>query len=146
MRKEAHFTMATPAPGFSARVMQRIAEYEHRRAQWRALIGSALLVAFAGFVLVLIGLWLSAWAAVLVTNPQLIVGLIEGLTALFFWMGTLSDALGAVVAVVEDHLDPLQFILFAAGVFALTLLWTRAFAGSFQLALTNTNHVGGSRK
>jgi hypothetical protein len=146
MRKEAHFSMATPTQGFSTRVMYRIAKHEHRRAQWRALIGSGLLVAFAGAVLVLIGLWLSSWTAVLMTNPQLLIGLIEGLVTISFWTSTLVEALAVIVAAVADNLDPLQITLFAATVFALTLLWTRVLTGSFQTTLTNTNPVGGLRK
>ena len=146
MRKEAHFTMAMPAPGFAARVRQRIAAHERQQAQRRALIGSALLVAFASTILAFIVLWLSAWAVVLVTNPQLIVGLIDAFGTLSYWASALIEAIGAVVAVIEDTLDPQQMTIYAAGVLALTLLWTRAFTGSFQHSLTNTNPVGGLQK
>lgn len=44
MQDQQRFVMAVPAPGFTNRVMTRLAERERARTQRRALLGSALLV------------------------------------------------------------------------------------------------------
>ena len=145
MQDNSHFAMVSPAPGFAARVMTRLAEHERARARRRALIGSALLVGAAIAMLMFVAIQLVVALWVLITNPQVIVSSLNAFAALTFWASKVFEAFWIVAMVIAENLDAVPMTLCAAVVFALTMLWARVVTGSFQLSLT-TNHVGGLRK
>lgn len=140
MQDETRFPMVAPAPGFTTRVMARIVERERARTHRRAMIGSALLVGTAVAVLALAAWQLVTAAWALIKNPQMLIALWHAFGTLTFWFGALIHALWIAVKVVAAMLDPLQMLIGALTIFALTLLWTRVVAGSFQWS---SNYVGG---
>ena len=142
MRYETRFTMVAPSAGFTSRVMTRISEKERAKAKRRALIGSAVLIAFALSVLALILWWLASWVAVLVSMPQLIVSLINAFATVAFWAGIALNGLSVAVSVVAENIGLPQMLSLAAVVCALTVLWLRIVSGS---TLTFQTIIGGSR-
>jgi hypothetical protein len=134
--------MVSPAPGFAVRVMARLAERERARARRRALIGSALLAGAASAMLAFAAIQLVSAIWILVTNPQVIVTLLNAFELLAFWVDKLLGALWIAANVIAENLDPMQMTLYAAAVFVLTMLWVRVVTGSFQSSFS-TNHVGG---
>jgi hypothetical protein len=144
MQNQDRFTMVSPAPGFTARVMTRLAERDCARARRRALIGSALLVGAASAMLAFAAIRIGSDLWILVTSPQMIVTLLGAFGAVSFWMGKALETFWIVASVIVENLDPLPMVLCAATVFALTMLWVRVVAGSFQVSLSS-NHVGGLR-
>ncbi|MBM3131039.1 MAG: hypothetical protein FJ009_20730 [Chloroflexi bacterium] len=143
MRDETRFVMIAPAPGFTNRVMTRLAERERARTQRRAMIGSALLVGAAIAMLALAAWQLAAVAWALIKNPQTLIVLWNAFEMLAFWFGALVNAIWVAVNVIAAMLDPLGMMTCALAVFALTMLWGRAVTGSFQLS---SNYVGGFGK
>jgi hypothetical protein len=142
MQNHSHFAMVSPAPGFTVRVMARLAERERARARRRALIGSALLVGAASAMLAFAAIQLVSAIWILVTNPQVIVTLLNAFELLAFWVDKPLGALWIAANVIAENLDPMQMTLCAAVVFVLTMLWVRVVTGSFQSSFS-TNHVGG---
>ena len=142
MQNHSHFAMVSPAPGFAVRVMARLAERERARARRRALIGSALLAGAASAMLAFAAIQLVSAIWILVTNPQVIVTLLNAFELLAFWVDKLLGALWIAANVIAENLDPMQMTLCAAAVFVLTVLWVRVVTGSFQTSFS-TNHVGG---
>ena len=142
MRNETLFTMVKPRTGFTSRVMARIAEHERAQARRRAMIGSALLVAFALIVLALIALWLVSWIAVLVTTPQLIVSLLNTVGTFLFWGGVAVNGVTDAGQIIAKNIGIPQLAGLAMTVCALTTVWLRVVAGpSFSSQATN---LGGS--
>ena len=139
MRDETRFVMVSPAPGFAARVMTRLAEHERARARRRALLGSALLVGAAIAMLVFAVIQLVAPFWVLVTNPQLIVILLNAFATLTFWASKVFEAFWIAAMVIAENLDAMPMALCAAVVFALTMLWVRVVTGSFQFSQIGTS-------
>jgi len=142
MQNHSHLAMVSPAPGFAVRVMARLAERERARARRRALIGSALLAGAASAMLAFAAIQLVSAIWILVTNPQVIVTLLNAFELLAFWVDKLLGALWIAANVIAENLDPMQMTLYAAAVFVLTMLWVRVVTGSFQSSFS-TNHVGG---
>lgn len=140
MQDQQRFTMVAPAPGFTARVMTRLAERERARARRRALIGAALLVGAASVMLALAGLSLASAGWVLVTRPQTLVALLNAFETLAFWLGVIFNALWIAANAIAANLDPPQMLIGASAVFAVTMFWVRVVTGSFQLS---SNYVGG---
>ncbi len=145
MQNQTRFTQIAPPPGFTGRVMARLAEHERARARRRALIGSGLLVGVAGAVLTLGALWLATWVWALLATPHVIVFLLEGLGTLAFWLRAVVGAGWLAANVVVAQLDPLAMTGCAAGVFGLTWLWVRIVTGSFQLSLATISAGGFSK-
>jgi len=141
MQDQQRFIMVSPAPGFTNRVMARLAERERARARRRAMIGSALLVG-AAIAMLALAAWQFAAAWVLITNPQTLIALWNAFQTLTFWLGVLLNAFWITANVVAANLDPLQTLTCALAVFALTMLWARAVTGSFQLSLNYTRGWG----
>ncbi len=142
MQDQQRFIMVSPAPGFTNRVMARLAERERVRARRRAMVGSALLV---GTVCALMAFALApivpmAW--IVLTKPQVIVVSWSVFQTLAFWIGALLNAFWVAANVVVANLNPLQVLTYALAVFAMTLLWTRVATGSFQLSLNYTRGWG----
>ena len=143
MRNEKTFTLMSPAPGFTSRVMARVAERERVQARRRAMIGSALLVVVAVIIVVLIVWWLISWVAVLVVTPQVIVSVLDVCGTLVFWLGVALNAIWVVVRAVAENISVVSMAVLAATVCALTVLWLRVVVGpSFA---SQTIFVGGSR-
>ena len=142
MQNHSHLAMVSPAPGFAVRVMARLAERERARARRRALIGSALLAGAASAMLAFAAIQLVSAIWILVTNPQVIVTLLNAFELLAFWVDKLLGALWIAANVIAENLDPMQMTLYAAAVFVLTMLWVRVVTGSFQSSFW-TNHEGG---
>jgi hypothetical protein len=107
MRDEMRFAMIAPAPGFTNRVMARLAERERARARQRAMIGSALLVGAAIAMLALAAWQLASAAWVLITSPQVVVVLWNACQTLAFWIGAALNACWIAVNVLVANLDPL---------------------------------------
>jgi hypothetical protein len=156
MRDEMCFAMVPPAPGFTARVMRRVAERERTRTRQRALIGSVLLAGAAGAVLWITAAQLVAVLWVLMTNPRVILITVDAFRVPAFWTGKVLEALWVAATAIAENLDPLQLMLVAVMVFGLTMLWAHVVTGTFQslqdcatarsrFALSK-NHVGGLRK
>jgi len=142
MRSDKLFTMVAPSAGFSSRVMARIAEHERAQAKRRAMIGSALLIAFALIVLALIAFWLFSWIVVLVTMPQLIVSLLNAVGTILFWSGVVIGAVSDTAEAFASNIGIPQMFGLAMTVCALTAVWLRVVAGpSFSSHMTN---MGGS--
>ena len=142
MQDNSHFAMVSPAPGFTARVMTRLAERERARARRRALIGSALLVSAAVALLVFAAIQVVSALWILITNPQVVFSTLDAFHVPVFWAGKVLEAFGVAANAIAENLDPMQVMLCALAVFALTMLWVRVVTGSFQLSLSTT-HVGG---
>jgi hypothetical protein len=134
MRDEMRFTMVSPAPGFTARVMTRIVEHERARARRRALIGSALLVSAAGAVLGFAAIQLVSALWILITNPQVVFATLDAFQVPTFWAGKVLEAFWIAANAIAENLDPIQMMLGAVAIFALTMLWVRVVTGSFQLS------------
>lgn len=141
MRNDRTFTMIHPAPGFTSRVMARIAEQERARARRRAMIGSILLIAFALVVVTLIVVWLVSWVAVFVAMPQLIVSVLSTLATVAFWIGIALDGIATAIGAIAENIGVAQMGGLALTVIALTALWVRVVAGSLFSSQTMT--VGG---
>ncbi len=145
MENQDRFVMISPAPGFTTRVMTRLAERERVRARRRALIGSALLVGAAIAVILFVAFELASVGWLLITNPQVIITLPSAVGVIAFWVNKVIEAFWIAANAIANNLDPTPVALGAVMIFALTMLWVRVVTGSFQLSLS-TNHVGGLRK
>jgi len=134
VQNQTRFTMVSPARGFTARVMTRVAEYERARARRRALIGSTLLVGAAGAMLVFAAIQLASVLWILITNPQVVITTLGAFEIPAFWVSKVLEALWIAANAIVENLSPMQMMLGAATVFALTVLWVRVVTGSFQLS------------
>ncbi len=142
MRNDRLFTMVAPRAGFTSRVMARIAEHERAKARRRAMIGSALLIAFALIVLALIALWFVSWIVVFVTTPQLIVSLLNAFGTIVFWGSVVIGAVSDAGQAIASSIGIPQLAGLAITVCVLTVVWLRVVAGSsFSSHATN---MGGS--
>ncbi|MBI4788013.1 MAG: hypothetical protein HY782_13325 [Chloroflexi bacterium] len=142
--RESHVTMISPAPGFTARVMAKIAERERAQARRRVVIGAGLLAVAATALAALIGGALVVIAVVFAANSDVILGSVIAL-APFVTTGTaLVEALWISVTVVAHNVSAAQVLAYALAVLVLTLVWVRVVAGSSPRLLTLT--VGGFRK
>lgn len=135
--------MASPAPGFTARVMARIEQQERAQVRRRSIVGAALLLGAASLPFVVLLYFFASLGSALVADPgalfngllvfgptlQIVVGLIEAL---------------AVSAAVVVQVGSLQMFLFAVAVCLLTFLWAAIVHGSLQWS-PRTLSVGGSR-
>jgi hypothetical protein len=140
MRNEKRFTLISPPPGFTARVMVRLAEQERAQAR-RAWAGSALLVATAVATLGLIAWWLVSWIGAFVAMPQLIIVIIDAFATLAFWTATLAEVIWNLALILVDDSGVPMFSL-ALLVLALTIVWVRVVTGSLQ-PIPQKQNVGG---
>lgn len=129
-------TMLAPAPGFSARVMARIAERERVQARWRALIGIAVLALMALFVLALVSLLIAAWIAAFVIESGAMASVIVTLVTFVERLGALMNAIWLGAFTIAINVDNAGVLIYALGVLTLTMLWTRIVF--FQPPLTQT--------
>ncbi len=146
MEKQARFiepTMATPAPGFTDRVMARIERYERERAQRRALVGAALLLGAASFPFLTVGYLLVALGSQLSADPGALWSALMAFAPVVSVLGSLAEAV-YVSASILFQLGSVQMLMFAILVCSLTFLWAYIVHGSFQWSL-RTLSVGESR-
>jgi uncharacterized membrane protein len=130
-------TMIAPAPGFTARVMTRIAERERAYARRRALIGIALLTLVALSVLALISLLIAAWIAAFVIQSGTIASVVITLVSLGAGLRTMLDALWLGALTLATNVDNGGVLAYGLGVVLLTMLWTRIVIFQHPLAQTS---------
>lgn len=118
-------TMLAPVPGFTARVMTRLAERERAQARWRALIGIAVLALVALSVLALVSFLVAAWIAALVIQSGTIPSVIVTMVSLAEGLGVLINALWLGALTIAANVSDGGVLVYALGVLALTMLWTR---------------------
>jgi hypothetical protein len=144
MRNETRFTLMTPAPGFTSRVMARIAEHERAQARRRAMIGSVLLILTAIAVLGLVAWWLVSIASVFVTAPTVLVAVLNVCASMAFWVAKFFESLWAVALIITQNVGAVEMLALAIGVITLTAIWVRVVAGPLQLS-SRSILVGGSK-
>lgn len=144
MRNETRFTWMTPAPGFTSRVMARIAEHERAQARRRAVIGSVLLVLAAIAVLGLVARWLVSVASVVITTPSILVAVVNACAALMFWAAKFAKLLWTVALIVAQNVGAVELLALAVAVVTLTAIWVRVVSGPLQLS-SQSILVGGSK-
>jgi uncharacterized membrane protein len=144
MRHETKFTMMSPAPGFTSRVMMRLAERERAQARRRAMLGSALLVIVAVVILALVAWWFIAMLSTFVSAPSVIVAVLNALATLMLWVSKFFEMMWTAASVVAQSIDPVSILGLAVAVFAVTLVWVRLVIGPFQPS-SNTLLVGGPK-
>jgi uncharacterized membrane protein len=144
MRNETQFTLMTPAPGFTSRVLARIAEHERAQARRRAMIGSVLLILAAIAVLGLVAWWLVSIASVFVTAPTVLVAVLNVCASMAFWVAKFFESLWAVALIITQNVGAVEMLALAIGVITLTAIWVRVVAGPLQLS-SRSILVGGSK-
>lgn len=144
MRNETRFTLMTPAPGFTSRVMARIAEHEHAQARRRAVIGSVLLVLAAIAVLGLVAWWFISVASVVVATPSILVAVLNALASVMFWAAKFAELLWTVALIVVQNVGAVEMLALAVAVITLTAIWVRVVTGPLQLS-SQSILVGGSK-
>lgn len=131
MRNETRVTMVSPEPGFSGRVMARIAARDRLQARRRALIRIALLVTAVAVALAVSYLWLAAWIEIIV-SPETIAPLVLAFSSLFGgWIGLLQ-AIWVAITVIASELGELPILSYAFVVLAMTIVWARIVTGPLQ--------------
>lgn len=146
MRNEMQFTrptMVSPAPGFTNRVMARIAERERIAARRRVLIGSILLVAAAAVLLTIAILVLVSWFIAVANQPEMIAAFFSAMSPVTFWIGTILDMVWIAVITIWRGVSEVQMLAFSILVLGLTMFWLAVVTGSFRLSASQT-FVGGS--
>lgn len=144
MRNETKFTMMNPTPGFTSRVMARLAERERVQARRRAMIGSALLVSAAIVILAIVAWWFLALVSEIVTTPSVLVAILNAASTLMLWGQKFFQMLWTTASVVTSSIDPVTLLSGAFAVFGLTLVWVRLVVGPFHLS-SNTLIAGGPK-
>lgn len=142
MQNEPHVTMASPAPGFTSRVMTRIEERERTQARRRALIGAAVLVAAVAIVLASVISWVASWIS-MIAHPEAISPIVMAFNTLFGDWEKLFEGLWIAVTVIMQNLGEVPLLVYACIVLAITAIWLQIVAGSFQRLLTL--RIGGLR-
>ena len=144
MRNETRFTLMAPAPGFTSRVMARIAEHERVQARRRAVIGSVLLVLAAIAILVLVALWLVSVASVFIAAPSVLIAVLNAFASMAFWAGTFFESLWTVAFLIAQNVGAAEMLALAVAVITLTTIWVSVVAGPFQRS-SQTIFVGGPK-
>lgn len=144
MRNETRFTLMTPAPGFTSRVLARIAEHERAQARRRAVIGSVLLVLAAIAILGLVAWWFVSVASVFVAAPSILVAVLQACASLAFAAAKFVESLWTVALILAENVGAFEMIALAVAVITLTAIWVRVVAGPFQLA-SQPIFVGGRK-
>jgi hypothetical protein len=124
--------------GFTARVMARIEERERAQARRQAMLGAGLLVVAASALLAFSGVALASLLAVLAASPDTTIRMIMTLSPSAF---ALLEAMWVALAAIVRRADSAPMLVYALGVFALTLVWARVVMG---LPSPRTISVGGS--
>jgi hypothetical protein len=132
MQNGTRFSMVSPMPGFTDRVMTRIAERERVQARQRALIGTAVLVLTAIVLLTIVLLVIASWIATLASLPNVVLtGVIVSVDSLSYLL-TPINALWVAATTLFQNIGSPQMLAFAISVLVLTLFWVRVVSGSFQ--------------
>lgn len=125
-------TMLSPQPGFTARVMTRLAERERASQRRCALIGALILVVVALGVLAFIAFSLAFWIAAFIAQPGAFATALAALAPLAERARVLMDALWIAVSAIARGTNNLAPIVFALSVLLLTMLWAQIVFGPFQ--------------
>ena len=134
MRNETPFMLEAPAPGFTSRVIARIAEHERAEAQRRAMIGSALLVLAATAILALAVLWFASVASVFIAAPGILAAVVNALAVMVFWATQLVESLWTVAFILAQNVGAVEMLALAVAVTLLTAAWVRVVAGPLRLS------------
>lgn len=127
-------TMWSPAPGFTARVMTRIEDYERARARQRAWLGVILLVVAAIVVGVLVVLTVALWVAALAEQPSIVSTVVTVCVSLFGRARIVLEAFWVAGMTIARNVSALIWIAYALLAVALTMVWTRVAVGFPQFA------------
>ncbi|MBI5650024.1 MAG: hypothetical protein HZC40_06175 [Chloroflexi bacterium] len=128
----SHKTMIAPQPGFTARVMTRLAERERARQRRRAWIGALILIAVALSLIAFIVITLATWITAIIAEPGVIASVITALAPIIDRARGLIEVLWIALAAIARGTNNLAPIAFALSVLMLTMLWTRIVFGPFQ--------------
>ncbi len=125
--------MIAPAPGFTARVMARVAERERATARRRAMLGVGLLVAVAAVLLALVGGLLLLIALSGVDVPDMFVSVWVALAPVLDVFSPVVEALWVSTVAFADNVSMAPVLVYALAVAVMTVLWARLVTGSTQL-------------
>ncbi len=126
-------TMIAPAPGFTTRVMARIAERERATARRRAMFGVGLLVAAAAGLLALVVGLLLLIASSAVDVPDMVASAWVALAPVFDVFSPVAEALWVSSVAFAENVSMAPMLAYALMVVAITILWARLVTGSTQL-------------
>ncbi len=130
--------MVAPAPGFTARVMERIQVQERARVRRRTLVGAGLLAVSSATLLVLAGWMLLSVVEVFIVSPETIAPVWGGLELLVTTVQSIIEALWVAAVAFVVAVGSLQLLGYSLLAFALTLLWLRVVSGPFQRPFTRS--------
>lgn len=126
-------TMIAPAPGFSERVMARIAEREARVARRRAFAGITLLLLVSAIPVLLVGAGFVSATLLALTTPETLLSAALTVALLAMDASSVIEAL-VISASVAVEAVRLEIIVYAVVVLGLTLFWMRVIGSSPQLS------------
>ncbi len=126
-------TMMAPAPGFTGRVMARIAERERAAARRRAMLGVGLLVAAAASLLALVLGLLLLIALTPVDVPGMLASGWAALAPVLDLISPVAEALWVSTVAFADNVSVALVLVYALVVATITVLWARMVAGSTRL-------------
>ncbi len=136
-------TMATPAPGFTARVMERIERHERAQARRRSVIGAAILVGAASVPFLVLGYLFVVLGSLVIADPGAVLSGVFAVAPVFEILSSLFGGL-TLGATTLARVGSVQMLAFAIAVCSLTFLWAAVVHGSSQWS-PRTLSVGGSR-
>lgn len=142
MQNESHVTMASPAPGFTSRLMARIEERERTRARRRAFIGAAMLV-IASAILLVPGISWVVSASSMIADPQAVAPIALAFVTVFSGWEKLLEGLWVAATVIAQNVGEVPLLVYASIVLATTVVWVHIVGGSFQRLLPI--RIGGSK-
>jgi hypothetical protein len=142
MQNEPRVTMASPAPGFTSRVIARIEERERAQARRRALIGAVLLVIAVAIVLAFAISGVVSSIS-MIAHPEAISPIVIAFATLFDDWARLIEGLWVAVTVIAQNVGEVPLLVYACSVLAMTAIWLQIVTGSFRHILTL--RIGGLR-
>jgi len=133
--RESNVMMASPAPGFTSRVMVRIEQSERVRARRRAMIGAATLVIAVAISLVPVISWVVSVIS-MIANPEAIAPMVLAFVMLFGGWEKLLEGLWVAASVIAQNVGEVPLLVYACIVLGMTAVWLQIVSGSFQRLLT----------
>ncbi len=125
--------MMAPAPGFTGRVMARIAERERGAARRRAMLGIGLLVAAAAVLLALVLGLLLLIALTPIDLPDMLASGWVALAPVLDLFSPIAEALWVSTVAFADNVSMAPVLVYALAVATITVLWARVVTGSTRL-------------
>lgn len=135
VEREPNVMMASPAPGFTSRVMARLEQSERARAQRRTMIGVATLVIAVAISLVPVISWVVSVVS-MIANPEAIAPLTLAFVTLFDGSVKLLEGLWVAASVIAQNVGEVPLLVYACTVLATTAVWLQIVSGPFQRLLT----------